>query len=300
MFTPSLATPGITLSTLLALGACTSNNLADSSRYGRSHTELASLNPSRIGYCILHHIFKLLESRTLLTLILYSSAPSFQVTILSSNGTDFTSSMPILHSHLPLSKLQQRSHISVPITKCPLGGMWTSNSWCQHNKSPQASETFCFGASRQAGRTSPQTHFISEGRCANDEICVGSEDIGGANPIQAYCVSTDNFVRIGRGPSASSLAASFNTAVYNNSGSHLTVEAVITSLNKQSSVFAASVVMQAQAYDTVWRTVAEGSIDCLRCSSLTLAPFPLTAQRVKIDVELSEGNPAGLLWLASF
>lgn len=272
----------------------------DSSRYGRSHTELASLNPSRIGYCILHHISKILESRTLLTLKLYSSVPSFQVTILSSNGTDFTSSMPILHSHLPLSKLQQRSHISVPIRKCPLGGMWTSDSWCQHNISPQASETFCIGPPRQAGRTSPQTHLINEGRCANDEICVGSEEIGETTPVQAYCVSTDNFVRIGQGPSASSLAASFNPAVYNNSGSHLTVEAVITSLNKQSSVFAASVVMQAQAYDTVWRTVAGGSNDCLRCSSLTLAPFPLTAQRVKIDVELSEGNPAGLLWLASF
>ena len=213
--------------------------------------------------------------------------------------------MPILHSHLSLSKLQQRSSTSVPIRQCPLGEMYSSHSWCQHKISPQASETLCIGPPPQAGRTTPQYNFINEGKCTNDDICVGSDNIGGT-PIHAYCVSTDHFVRIGQNPSGNSLASSgvvtanLNPAIHNNNGSHLTVEAVVTSLNKRTSVFAASVVMQAQAYDRVWRTVAGGSSDCLRCSSVTLAPFPLTAQRVKVDVVLSEDSPAGLLWLASY
>lgn len=216
--------------------------------------------------------------------------------------------MPILHSHLSLSKLQQRSYTSIPVRQCPLGELYTSYSWCQHELSPQASETLCIGPP-QAGQTTPRHNYINEGRCTTDEICVGSDNIGEANPIQAYCVSTDHFVRIGQTPSSgngSSLAssgvvtASFNPALHHNNGRHLAVEVVVTSLSKKTSLFAASVVIQAQAYDSVWRTVAGGNSDCLRCSSLTLAPFPLTAQRVKIDVVLSGDSPVGLLWLASY
>lgn len=75
----------------------------------------------------------------------------------------------------------------------------------------------------------------------------------------------------------------------------------MTSINKQVSVFAASVVMQAQAYNNgIWRTVAGGHNYCMECSSVTLAPFPVTAQRVKVDVVLTEVIPTGLLWLASY
>ena len=142
--------------------------------------------------------------------------------------------------------------------------------------------------------------------CENDEICVGSDSEDGTTPAQAYCVSTGHFVRIGHPQSGIGVASSavvtsnFNPTVHNNNGTYLTVEAVATTPDNRNSLIATSMVMQAQTHDSVWRTVAGGISDCLRCPSVTLAPFPLTAQRVKIDVVLSQDSPAGLLWLASF
>ena len=121
---------------------------------------------------------------------------------------------------------------------------------------------------------------------------------------QAYCVATDHFVPIGPTPSSGQgqgvFTASFNAALYNNNGSRLAVEAVVTSTDKMSSLSATSVVMQAQAYNGVWRTVADGHNYCLRCSSSSLVPFPVTAQRLKLDVIMPDSSPAGLLWLASY
>lgn len=271
MFAPSLVTLGISLSILLTLGACTSNNTTD------------------------------------------SSVLSFQFSVLSSNGTDLTSSMTILHSHLTPSKVQRRSHTSVPILQCPLDGTYTlgekyiSRSWCQHRTSPQAYETLCIGPTQQSDGTYPQYHLIDQGNCADDEICVGSDSESGVTgPVQAYCVSTDQFVRIGQNPSGLGVASSavvtanLNPAAYDKRGTYLTVEAVVTTFYNRTSLFATSMVMQAQAYDRVWRTVGGGISDCLRCPSVTLAPFPVLAQRVKIDVVLPENSPTGLLWLASY
>ena len=126
------------------------------------------------------------------------------------------------------------------------------------------------------------------------------------NDIQtgAHCVSANHFVPIGRTASSGRgqgvFTASFNAALHNNNGSHLAVEAVVTSINKVSGLSAASVVMQAQTYNGVWRTVADGYTYCLRCSSLSLAPFPMTAQRVKVDVIMPEWSPTGQLFLASY
>ena len=220
--------------------------------------------------------------------------------------------MPILHSHLSLSKLQQRSSTLVPINQCPmdetyaLGETYSSRSWCQHGSSPQASQTLCIGPQPQGARTAPQYQLINHGLCPDDQICVGSDSIDGPAPVQAYCASTDHFVRIGHNQSGIGVASSavvtadFNPATYNHRGTYLTVEAVATTLDNRNSLIATSMVMQAQAYDKVWRTVPAGDNECLRCPSVTLAPFPVTAQRVKIDVVLSQDSPAGLLWLATY
>ncbi len=104
-------------------------------------------------------------------------------------------------------------------------------------------------------------------------------------------------------PSTGVVTAGFNASLHdnNNNGSHLAVEAVVTSLNKVSSIAADSVVMQAQTHTNgVWRTVADGRNYCLRCSSVSLVPFPVAAQRVKVDVVMPDWLPVGLLWLASY
>lgn len=230
-----------------------------------------------------------------------SSSPfsPIQVTILSSNGTDLTASIPILHSHTSLSQFEQRSPLSVPIKDCPLANAHTIKSWCQHEVSSRDYETFC-AELPQAGRTDPKhTTNIGRGKCATDEICVGSNAADGDMTLQAYCVSTNSFVQIGQTPS-SVVTAGFNATLSDGNESHLAVEAVFTSVNKMTSLFADSMVLQAQTNDGVWRTVPNGNIYCLRCSSVSLAPFPVTAQRVKVDVVLPEWTPTGLLWLASY
>ncbi len=96
------------------------------------------------------------------------------------------------------------------------------------------------------------------------------------------------------------MTADFDATLLSQNGSQLAVEAVVTGLDRITSVFAASVVMQAQRHDGLWRTVTDGHIYCLRCASVTLAPFPVTAQRVKVDVVMPASVPTGLLWLASY
>ena len=188
-----------------------------------------------------------------------------------------------------------------------LGETYTSRSWCQHRTSPQASETLCMGPTQQADGTGPQYRLINQAKCADDQICVGSDSsVGGTGVIEAYCVSTDHFVRIGHNQSGIGVASSavvtadFDPTIYDKRGTYLTVEAVATTLDNRNSLIATSMVMQAQAYDKVWRTIPGGDSECLRCPTVTLAPFPATAQRVKIDVVLSEDSPAGLLWLATY
>ena len=151
----------------------------------------------------------------------------------------------------------------------------------------------------------------TQDRCADDEICVGSEEGDGRTPLQAHCVSTSHFVAIGhpsssngQGTGSSGVAtASFNPVSQQRDGMHVAVEAVLTDADKRTSLFATSHVMQAQFYNAtrgIWRTVAYGHNDCLNCASLRLEPFPMTAQRVKVNVVLPESMPAGLLWLASY
>ena len=245
----------------------------------------------------------------MLTLITNSTFSPIQVTVLSSNGTDLTSSIPILHSHFPLSTLQQRSSTVSLVRECPITSNYASQSWCQRTVSPREFATYCQGPP-EAGQTDaeqePRTDF-RQGRCPADEICVGStlEDKG--MPIQASCVSMKHFVPIGPDPqngnaagSSSAVTAGFNPAVHNKEGSRVAVEAVLTSAGTLYSLFATSLVMQAQSYNGLWRTVADGSRYCLDCSSVRLVPFPETAQRVKVDVVMPESSPTGLLWLASY
>ena len=163
----------------------------------------------------------------------------------------------------------------------------------------------------QPGQTDAlQQTLIGEGKCAVGEICVGS-NVWNVGPSQAYCVSTEHFVRIGQNPlggdgqnlpSSGVVTAGFNSALHSGiNGSHVAVEAVVTSIDKKTSLFATSVVMQAQAYNNgIWRAVTGGYSHCARCSSIILAPFPVTAQRVKVDVVMTEESPTGLLWLASY
>ena len=244
----------------------------------------------------------------MLTLITSSTFSPIQVTVLSSNGTDLTSSIPILHSDFPLSTLQQRSSTIALVYECPVTTNYAAQSWCEHGVSPREFATFCQGPPH-AGQTDPEQEprtAYRTGKCALDQLCVGSTPEDKTMPIQASCVSTKHFAHVGQYPpngnagSSSAVTAGFNPAVHMESGKPFAVEAVLTSVDKISSLFATSLVMQAQSYNGLWRTVDYGSTYCKDCASVRLAPFPETASRVKVDVVMPEEEPTGLLWLASY
>ena len=126
-------------------------------------------------------------------------------------------------------------------------------------------------------------------------------------PREAYCVSTNNFTPIGQARSSSGQAstgvvtAGFHPALPPLRNVELAVEAVVTGVGNLTSVFATSMVVQAQSFDgVVWKTVDNGTADCLRCANVVLTPFPEAAKRVKVDVVMPEATPVGLLWLASY
>ena len=295
----------ISLSILVALGTCVKSEISSSSRYVIFHRELATVDEETSPVPLTDSL-NVLEPKQILTLIIYSP---FDVTILSSNGTDLTSSIQVLHSHAPLSALQQRSSTSSPIRECPMDPEHVSTSWCQRSHSAQDFRTSCLAIPQpDQGKPNSVTR-LAPGKCPADGICIGrGSDDETETPVQAYCVSTNDFVKIGQEPlrggqnlgSSGVVAAGLNPAFYNKSGGKIGVEAVVTYMSGKESLFAASMVMQAQTYDTSWRTVANGSANCLRCSSVTVAPFPMTAQRVKVDVVMPERIPTGLLWLASY
>ncbi|CAD6591046.1 MAG: hypothetical protein ASARMPRED_005161 [Alectoria sarmentosa] len=199
------------------------------------------------------------------------TVPAFSVTIVSSNGTDLSSSIPIFHAHTSLSTFQKRSSSSVPVSGCFVSGKYTSESWCRHEDSPRDFETYCTEPPQEGRTNPPQATFISQGKCASGEICVGSD----AGNNDGHTPSDGNRQNLA---SSGVVTASFNAALHNKNGSRSAVEAVVTSVKKLTSLYAASVVMQAQA-----------------CSSVSLAPFPVPAQRVKVDVVMPNYTPTGLL-----
>ena len=68
----------------------------------------------------------------MLTPIVHSSFSHVEVTNRSSNGTDLTSSIPFLQSHISPSTLEQRSTTSNTIRDlCPLPDTFASSSWCE-------------------------------------------------------------------------------------------------------------------------------------------------------------------------
>lgn len=244
------------------------------------------------------------KMRNMLTLVLHSLSYPIQVNIRSSNGTDLTPSIQVLHSHISLSTLQQRSFTSTPISGCAQVGPNIPHSWCQRAVSPQDYDTSCTEPPRDGWTDPNRIKHIGQGKCASHEICVGPNTEGGDPQHQAPCVSTNHFVQIDRDPSDAAAAgvvtAGINSTILHENGSQVAVEAVLTSLSEVISLAAVSMVMQAQTYNGLWRTVENGHTYCLRCPSVTLAPFPEKVQRVKVDVVMPYSTPTGLLWLASY
>ena len=164
--------------------------------------------------------------------------------------------------------------------------------------------------------------FPRYGSCAQTEVCIEGtralpEPSDWAQQYHqdawlglykvAYCVNVENFVRIAQDGLADADGAGEVETVYFHQQSqqpNATVEAVVTSLDNKTSVFAQRLEVEAQTADgafgtQIWRTLVNGSSGCENCSSVDLAPFPIAAKRIKVDVVLPAAVTAGVVWLAS-
>ena len=121
----------------------------------------------------------------------------------------------------------------------------------------------------------------------------------------AYCVSTDNFVRLA--PSVlDQEAGSKGTAVgvISAARSLHDAEVVMTGLDHQTSVVATRLNIEAQTSQLVhempvWRTLVGGKFQCENCASVVIAPVPTGTKRLYFNAQLPAGAKEALLYLVS-
>lgn len=198
--------------------------------------------------------------------------------------------------------------MSRPVYKCPLLYI-AVRSKCAREISPQSYTTQCI---LMGGRVFDDQMRIG-GSCESHEICVDGVQHPHPAPGElvetAYCVSTENFVRIRKDqttqetPSSTidgGLIASYLSLTAN---SHV-IEALMTGLDSHRSVFASKLRIEAQSLTMVsnvrvWRSLVGGTVQCSNCSSLGIFPVPGGTQRIYVTATLPATIAGGLLYLAS-
>ena len=193
--------------------------------------------------------------------------------------------------------------MSRPLDLCANGETFVQ-SYCREEVSPQAYVIIC---------AEDYDHSWYYRRCAESEICV--RGIPKRNPplpngqlvpptMKAYCVSTNQFVRIGMDRASQKTTPGTISSQYKApEGTMMAMEAVLTGLNVSESIFASSMRMSAQTADTsnnvqTWRSQVGGSVVCTDCARILVAPVPARTQRFVINVVLDAAAAGGLLFLS--
>ena len=145
---------------------------------------------------------------------------------------------------------------------------------------------------------------IFAGSCAANEFCV--ESTLGFLTNRVFCISSHSFYLLAHNQVAgeSTVGSSWVGIPPNNNNAY-GVEAILTGVNPQQSVFASNLNLQAQASTTIhdipaWRTVENGTSYCADCSSIGLEITPKSIQRFQLNVELPAGVTVGEMWLTSW
>lgn len=150
--------------------------------------------------------------------------------------------------------------------------------------------------------------------CANHEICVdgyGPPELWEFGASVAWCVSTSNFVEIAKEKIAhitedvSDIEGPSNVVEDIIAGTaSMGIEAVLTSPDQGSSMYARKMQIKAQGYEKafntqLWRSLANGTTNCHQCTSLDLTPLPEGTKRIKVDIMMSGRGviSGGLLYL---
>ena len=238
-----------------------------------------------------------------LTKHLPDSPPTFDVSVRNSNGTDISREIPILHqfSTVSLPPSTSKRDLSSPQNDCPLPS-WPvfEGSVCLRQTSPQALLATCRHQTDLFDFKNVHSH------CADNEICVdgirAKAGFATQEVYMAYCVNTENFIRIIQDHTTTWSAA--ESVEVNTNSNDYAIEAVMTGLDHKTSVFAEFLNIQSQVYDTsknyaTWRSLPNGNDNCHNCASVQIQPIPAGTQRIRVDVVLNTVKAAGLLYLAT-
>ena len=226
-----------------------------------------------------------------------------------SRGKDASDRIDAFHHSSKATSFQnQKRSISRPVYTCPPRYMAVRSS-CTREISPQSYTTQCI----LIGGSVFNDQIRISGSCESNEICVDGVQRPHPDPGElvetAYCVSTENFVRIGteqttyKTPS-STIDAGFVAPYRPSTANHHIVEAVVTGLDLHQSVLASTLRIEAQSLKMmsnvrVWQSLIGGTFQCSNCSNLGIFPVPGGTQRIYVTVALPSTIAGGLLYLAS-
>ncbi len=217
----------------------------------------------------------------------------FDISITDHTGKDASDRITILHhQHTSSVSTKQKRETSRPLNVCYFNQQF-HRSDCRRHVNPQAYSVGC---------TIGGSHPGYVGSCASNEICV--DGLQGAGALHtAFCVSTENFVRIAKDwLTHETTPAAIHVGFHPQAGSQYTVEAVMTSFDSHTTVVAASLEIEAQTSETrsnvpSWRTLNGGTNQCNMCASVQIANVPTGTQRIYVHVDLQAATVGGLLYL---
>ena len=145
---------------------------------------------------------------------------------------------------------------------------------------------------------------IFTGSCAANEFCV--ESTVGFLTKRVFCISSHSFYLLAQNELTEESAASSSlVGLSPGRNNAYAVEAILTMMNPQTSLFTSSLSLQAQLSTIihgtlVWRMVENGTSHCLDCSSIGLNVVSNSVQRFQLNVGLPANVTTGDVWLTSW
>ncbi|MCJ1228050.1 hypothetical protein MMC12_004710 [Toensbergia leucococca] len=187
--------------------------------------------------------------------------------------------------------------------------LWLESE-CLRHVSPQAVRVECDDRTVPDNEHNNAQEYGYDINCHDNEICV---DVVKFNPNLhntpnhynpwcnlAYCVNNLNFVKIAQSQLDWMTKPESVTVPYVPVGD-AKVEALLTGLNNNTSVFAKSLEMKPQVQGLVsgemqWSTLSAGASSCIDCASLDISEVPAGTQRILVHATLPTTVTAALLY----
>ena len=227
---------------------------------------------------------------------------TLNISVTDLNGKDLSNSVTILHHQQTLGTSTKAKRATPrPVDNCP-EGFYLRRSRCLRTVNARAVIMEC------GTIMGTNLRRVIGLNCAENEICVDGVPwpMGMGIMVEtAFCVTTDNFIKIARAQLGDKAPPATIPAPFRASKTQIySIDAVLAGLNPNSAVIASSIEIQAQTYDTfsnvqTWRSLPNGTEQCNDCGSIAITPVPDGTQRFSIKAVLQPGTAGALLYLAS-